>query len=177
MDLKALHKISYGMYIVTSKIGDEYNGQMTNSVFQVTSDPPVLAISIHNDNYTRRCIDDCSYLVVSVLSKDAPLSLIGRFGFRSGRDMDKMDGIEYRTEETGVPIVLDHTLAYIEAKVEDKIDVGTHVMYLAEVVNADIEKEGEVMTYEYYHKVKRGTLSKKASHYIDEEKDYEGASR
>ncbi|MFO8109873.1 MAG: flavin reductase family protein [Thermoplasmata archaeon] len=170
MESKALHKISYGMYIVTSKVGDKENGQMANSAFQVTSDPPRLAVSVHEDNFTRECIDECDAFAVSILSKETPLSLIGTFGFRSGRDMDKMEGLETKEGVTGVSIVLDHTVAYIEAEVMKTLDLGSHMLYIGNVVDASIEDEKEVMTYEYYHKVKRGTLSKKASHYIKEEK-------
>ncbi len=170
MNLKALHKLSYGMYIVTSKLNGKSNGQTANSVFQVASDPLLIAVSIHKDNYTRECIDQWNSFGVSVLSKDTPLSLIGRFGFRSGRDMDKMDGITQKEGCTGVPIILENTVAYVEAKVIETIDAGSHILYIGEIVDADVLGYQEIMTYQYYHEVKRGTLSKKASHYIKEEK-------
>lgn len=169
MNSKALHNISYGMYLVTSRIGGKANGQTANSVFQITSKPPRLAVSINKDNYTRECIDGCGKLTISVLSKEAPLSLIGRFGFRCGRDFDKMDGIETITGTTGLPIITEDTIAYIEAEVKDSLDLGTHILYICDVIDADILNDGEAMTYEYYHKVKRGTLSEKASHYIEVE--------
>ncbi len=177
MNPKALHKISYGMYVVSSKAEDKINGQMANTVFQITADPPRIAVAVHHENYTNECIDGWRSFSVSVLSKDTPLSFIGSFGFRSGRDYHKFQGIEHRMGKTGVPVVTENAVAYVEAQVIDTLKVGTHILYIGEVVDTDTLKEGEVMTYEYYHSVKGGTLSKKASHYIKEKEEPKEVSK
>jgi len=169
MDLEALHKISYGMYVVTAKKGDNLNGQMANSVFQVTSEPPQIAVSINLDNFTHSCIEESESFGISVLSQDTPLRFIGDFGFKCGEDYDKLEGVDYKIGQTDIPIILDHSVAYIEAEVIDKKELGTHTLFIGEVIDADILTDDKVMTYEYYHDVKRGTLSKKASHYIEKE--------
>ena len=97
------------------------------------------------------------------------MELIGRFGFRSGRDIDKFERVRYRTGTTGAPVVLDHTLAYIEVEVAQEVDVGMHVLFIGAVVDADILKEGEPMTYTYYHQVKGGKTPEKATVYIGDE--------
>jgi len=169
MNLEALHKISYGMYIVTAKKGDKLNGQMANSVFQVTAEPPQIGISINLDNFTHSCIDESNSFGISVLSQQTPLRFIGDFGFKCGEDYDKLEDVKYKLGKTGVPIILDYSVAYIEAEVVDRMELGTHTLFIGEVIDADILSDDKVMTYEYYHDVKRGTLSKKASHYIEKE--------
>ncbi len=169
MNTKALHKIGYGMYIITSRKGDKYNGQIANTVFQITSEPPTIAVSINKSNLTHQFIKESGVFVASVLCQDTPLAFIGHFGFKSGRDMDKLKGINYRIGETEVPIVTDNVVAYIEAKVTKDIDVGTHTIFIGEVLDADIIKEDVCMTYDYYHQVKRGTTPKTAPSYVEKE--------
>ena len=165
MNTKALHQISYGMYIVSSRKGDRINGQTCNTVIQVSSEPPIISACINKANLTHDFIDNSGVFAVSILSQDTPLSLIGRFGFKSGREVDKFEGIDYKLGETKAPIVLDNTLAYLEAKVINSVDVGTHTVFIGELVGAESIQEGEPMTYAYYHQVKRGTTPKTAPSY------------
>ena len=165
MDTKVLHQISYGMYIAGSRKGDSINGQTCNTVIQVSSEPPIISACINKGNLTHDFIDASGVFAVSILSQDTPLSLIGRFGFKSGREVDKFEGIAYKLGETKAPIVLDNTLAYLEAKVISEVDVGTHTIFIGELVGAEVIQEGEPMTYAYYHQVKRGTTPKTAPSY------------
>ncbi len=171
MDLKALHKIGYGLYIICSKSDGKFNGQIANTVFQVCSEPPVIAVAINRNNLTHEFIYKSKVFTVSILAQDTPLNFIGNFGFKSGRDVDKFKDISYKLGEVGVPVVLENTLAYLEAKVIDHIDVGTHTIFVGEIVGADVIREGEPMTYAYYHKVKRGTTPKAAPSYVDIKKE------
>jgi len=167
MDHRALHKIGYGLYVICSRKGDRLNGQIANTVFQVTSEPPTISVSINKNNLTHEFIRESKVFTVSALSQDAPLSFIGHFGFKSGRDIDKLEGINYKIGETRAPVVTDNTLAYLEAKVIQEVDVGTHTLFIGELVAAEVLKEGEPMTYAYYHQVKRGTTPKTAPSYIE----------
>jgi flavin reductase (DIM6/NTAB) family NADH-FMN oxidoreductase RutF len=168
MDLKALHKLGYGLYIVSSIKGDRLNGQTANAVFQITSEPPAIAVSINKSNLTHEFIKESKVLGVSVLSQDTPLSFIGKFGFNSGRDTDKFSDTGYKIGESGAPLVTDNALALLEARVNKEVDVGTHTIFIGEVVGAEVIREGEPMTYAYYHQVKRGTTPKTAPVYIKE---------
>ena len=170
MNLKALYKLGYGLYVVCSKKRDRFNGQIANTVIQITSEPPTIAVSINRNNLTHEFIAESKVLTVSVLSKDTPLSFIGHFGFKSGRDIDKLEGVNYKIGETQAPIVTDNALAYLEARVIQQVAVGTHTIFVGELVGADVIKEGEPMTYAYYHQVKRGTTPKTAPSYIEEKK-------
>lgn len=162
MNTKALHLISYGLYIVGSKKGDNINAQTANTVIQVSSEPPVISVCINKQNLTHEFIEDSGVFTASVIAQDAPLKLVGGFGFKSGRDVDKFESINYKLGDTGAPIVLDDTVAYLEARVINKVDVGTHTVFIGDLVGAEVLKEGEPMTYAYYHLVKRGTTPKTA---------------
>ena len=171
MDLKALHKLSYGLYVVTSKKGDRFNGQIANTVFQITSEPPTIAVSINKSNLTWEFIKESGVFAVSVLCQDTPLSFIGHFGFKSGRDADKLEGINYKIGETKAPVVIDNTVSYLEAKVTREMDVGTHTIFVGEIIDAGILNEKTCMTYDYYHQVKGGTTPKTAPSYVEETKE------
>jgi len=171
MNLKALYKLGYGLYVVCSRKGNKLNGQIANTVFQITSEPPTIAVSINKNNLTHEFIKESKVLAVSVISQDTPLPFIGHFGFKSGRDIDKLEGISYRTGETQAPVVTDNALAYLEARVIQEVDVGTHTIFIGELVGADALREGEPMTYAYYHQVKRGNTPKTAPSYIEEKKE------
>jgi flavin reductase (DIM6/NTAB) family NADH-FMN oxidoreductase RutF/rubredoxin len=168
---KALHKLGYGLYVVGSKKGGKLNAQIANTVIQVTSEPPAIAVCINKQNLTHEFISESKVFTASILTQDTPLSFIGHFGFKSGREIDKLKDVNYKLGETKAPIVLDHSLAYLEARVINHVDVGTHTIFIGEVVGADVLGEGEPMTYAYYHQVKRGTTPKTAPSYIEERKE------
>lgn len=171
LNLEALHKVSYGLYVVSSKKGQRFNGQICNTVFQVTSEPATIAVCINKANLTHEFISESRVLTASVLSKDTPLSFIGRFGFRSGRDVDKFAGVAHEMGETHAPVVTENALAYLEARVTAELDVGTHTVFVGEVAAAEVIAEGEPMTYAYYHEVKRGTTPRTAPVYVEEGKE------
>lgn len=170
MDSKTLHKIGYGLYVIGSKIGESYNGQIANTVFQITSKPPTIAVSINKDNFTYSFINESKIFSVSILSKNTPMKFIGLFGFKCGRDIDKFKDTGYKIGITGAPVVIDNSIGYMEAKIIDSLDVGTHVLFVGEVVDAQILNDEEPMTYAYYHEIKGGKAPKTAPTYIEENK-------
>ena len=171
MNTKALYKLGYGMYVVSSKKGEKINAQIANTVFQITSEPPTVAVSINKNNLTYEYIKESKVFAASVLCQGTPLSFIGHFGFKSGRDMNKFEGVNYKIGKTGAPVVIDNVVAYLEARVTKEIDVGTHTIFIGEVVDSEVISEEACMTYEYYHQVKRGTTPKTAPSYIEEKKE------
>ena len=101
MDLKALYKIQYGMYVIGAQKEGKNNAQIANTVFQISSDPPTIAVSINKNNLTWDYIHASKAFSASALQTETPLSFIGQFGFKSGRDMDKLAGVNYKTGVTG----------------------------------------------------------------------------
>ena len=174
MNLETLCKISYGMYIICSKMGDKFNGQIANTVCQITAEPPTIAISINKQNLTHSYINESKVITVSILEQETPMKLIGLFGFRSGKEINKFQDVKYKIGITGVPIVLENTLAYIEAELINSIDVGTHTIFIGKVIETEKIKDGEPMTYAYYRIVKSGKSPKTAPTYIKKEEKKEG---
>jgi flavin reductase (DIM6/NTAB) family NADH-FMN oxidoreductase RutF/rubredoxin len=166
LNTKALHQISYGMYIIGSRKGEKINAQIANTVIQTSSEPPTISVCINKGNLTHEFIKESRVFTVSILSKDAPLSLVGQFGFKSGREVNKFEKVEYKLGQTKAPVVTEHTVAYLEARVIKELDVETHTDFVGELVGAEVLKEGEPMTYAYYHQVKRGTTPKTAPSYV-----------
>jgi flavin reductase (DIM6/NTAB) family NADH-FMN oxidoreductase RutF len=168
MDKTTLHKLSYGVYVVCSKNAEKLNGQIANSLFQVTAEPPTIAVSINKQNLTHQCIDTCKSFTVSILNRNTPLSFIGTFGFKSGRDIDKFQHVHYKMSKRNTPIVTENAVAYLEATVCDKLDVGTHTIFVGTVTDAEALTNDAPMTYEYYHIVKGGYSPKTAPTYDSE---------
>ncbi|GAB6172804.1 flavin reductase [Paradesulfitobacterium aromaticivorans] len=166
MNSKVLYKLSYGLYVISSINGTQSNGQIANTVFQISSEPLTIAVSINKKNLTHEYIEKSGVFSVSVLPVTTPVDFIGQFGFKSGRDVDKFAGVAYRTGLTGVPILLENSIGYLEANVVQHLDVATHTLFIGEVVEAEVLGETEPMTYAYYQAVKRGSVPPAAPTYI-----------
>ncbi len=170
MDPNVLHNISYGMFIVSSNKGSLLNAQIANTVFQITSDPVTIAISINKKNLTHEYIETSSRLTISILEESAPLSFIGKFGFRSGRKEDKFKGVKFKKLDSGCPIILENTICYIEAAVINKFDCLTHTLFIGKMTSSEMLKQGKPLTYDYYHQVKHGTTPAAAPTFIKGER-------
>ena len=169
MDRVALQSCSYGVYVVCAKKDGKFNGQIVNTVFQITSEPPTVSVSINKQNLTHEYIDAGKVFTVSVLSQETPMSFIGHFGFKSGREIDKLATVQHKVGVTGAPVVLENVLSYLECEVVGSMDVGTHTIYVGKIVDAAVVQQGTPMTYEYYHKIKGGKSPKTAPTYVKEE--------
>jgi len=170
LDLESLFNLSYAMCILSSKKDDRFNGCIVNTVFQIVPEPPMVALSVNRGCLTHEYIADSKVFAVSILCEDAPMPFIGRFGFRSGRDIDKFDKVRYRIGHTGAPIVLDHTAGFIEAEATKAIEVVTHTLLIARIVACQtLDDSKEPMTYAYYRDVKHGRTPKSAATYISKE--------
>ncbi|MEM3927362.1 MAG: flavin reductase family protein [Archaeoglobaceae archaeon] len=167
MNLEALFKISYGLYIVASAKEGKFSAQIANTVFQVTSEPPKIAVCLNKKNTTHEFVKSSRVFSVSVLEKETPMQFIGRFGFRNSRDFNKFEGVNFKIGKTGAPIVLSHAVAFFECELENECDVGTHTIFVGKVVDAEIISDAPPMTYEYYHYVKEGKAPKTATVYLE----------
>jgi flavin reductase (DIM6/NTAB) family NADH-FMN oxidoreductase RutF/rubredoxin len=167
----ALFDISYGLYIVCSGDKNRGNGFISNTVFQVTSEPAKFAACCNKNNFTAEFIQKYGAFSVSVLHVNASPEIFGRFGYQSGRDMDKLAGMNVKIGETGVPIISNESIAYLELKVVQTVDAGTHLIFIGELVNAEIlDDSKEPMTYQYYRQMRKGAAPKNAPTYIDKSK-------
>lgn len=169
MDTNVLYNIGYGMYIVSSNKNDLLNSQIANAVFQITSEPITIAISINKKNLTHEYIKASKRFSISVLVQETPLDFVGKFGFNSGRMKDKFKDTKFIKLDSGCPVVLDNALCYLEAEVINQFDCGTHTLFLGQMTGSETLKTGKPMTYDYYHQVKRGATPETAPTFIKKE--------
>ena len=154
-DMTALFRIGYGLYVVTSHDGTKDNGLIVNTVTQVTSTPNRVAVCINKQNYSHHIIKQTGVMNVNCLSVDAPFSVFEDFGFRSGRTVDKFEGVETMRSENGLIVLPRYVNAFLSLKVEQYLDLDTHGMFVCSVTEARVLSDRETMTYTYYqNKVK-----------------------
>ena len=177
MDIEALFRISYGLYLISSGNREQGNGFIANAFFQVTSEPPRFALACNKDNHTAGLIQTTKAFAASVLHKDTDSSIFGCFGYKSGKDFDKMSSADISYGITGVPIVLNDAIATFEFRLQETHDLGTHWLFVADLQQATlIDQTREPITYLYYREVKKGLAPKNAPTYIDKTKLTEGPS-
>ena len=150
-NMSALNSIGYGLYVVTSNDGKKHNGLIVNTVSQVTSSPNRIAVTINKSNYSHHVIKQTGKMNVNCLTVDAPFSIFERFGFQSGRNVDKFENQEVITSDNGLVMLTRYANAVMSLKVEDYVDLGTHGMFIASVTEARVLSDKATMTYSYYH--------------------------
>lgn len=150
MDKKAIYNLSYGVFMVSTKAGEVANGCITNTCIQVASNPVRIAISVLNSNYTCDLIKESGIFAVSILDSDCTFETIKHFGFQSGRDVDKFGNITPPTDCNDVPYLGWQSCAVISGKVVEQHDLGTHTLFIAEVVDAKGLSDKEPITYAKY---------------------------
>ncbi len=171
MNPEAFFKMTYGIYLVTSKSGDQLCGYIANTVFQVTAEPPKIAISCHKNNISAKIIDASGVFSVSVLDKETDAGLIGLFGYQTGNEDKKFERVNYTYGATNTPIILSHAIAYFECRVVDTFDVGSHLLFIGEVVeNKLLEAEKDPLTYDYFRSELKLMAPERAPTYIDKTK-------
>lgn len=151
MNPKALFQISYGLYIAASKFDKKMNGCIVNTVMQVTDNPKQIAIAINKENLTCEIVQKSRMVSLSVLSETAPFSLFEHLGFQSGRKIDKFVNFPFALTKQELPYLTSHTSAFIDCKVTNIIDLGSHLLFIATVNDCEVISEEKAMTYSYYH--------------------------
>ena len=177
MDKKAFYRLSSGLYLVSTAFDGKDNGCIINTALQVTSTPAQISVTINKENYTEQLIEKSGVFSVQALNEDADMDVIGVFGFKSGKDIEKFADISFKRDENGVPYITEKAAARFSCRVVNKMDVGTHVIFVGEVIDAEV-MEGDPMTYAYYRQVKKGgTPAKASSYHGDVKEDEKSAGR
>ena len=166
MDATALFKFSSGLYVVSAADGERVGACLVNTGLQVTSAPLQVSVTVNKENYTCGVIRDAGHFSLAVVDESADMLFVGRFGFRSSADVDKYDGIAHGLASTGDPYPAEHTCSFVACDVVRSLDVGTHVTFVGEVVDAANLSDVPPMTYAYYHGTLRGKTPAKASSYV-----------
>jgi len=170
LDINSLLKLNYGMYIVSSAKDGKFNGCIVNSLFQIVPEPPMIATSINKECLTHEYITNSNILTASVLSIKADMAFIRGFGFRSGRDINKFENINYKLGQEDAPIIVDNTVAFVEARVLHSYEIETHTLFIAKVTACETTNPSEEpMTYTHYRDIKHGRTPKAAATYYKPE--------
>ncbi len=151
-DLTALFNIGYGLYVVTSNDGTRDNGLIVNTVSQITNTPNRVAVAINKQNYSYHTIRKTGVMNVNCLDVSAPFSVFERFGFQSGRNVDKFAGLEPLHSDNGLAFLPRYINSFMSLKVESVVDLDTHGMFICTVTEARVMSDAETMTYTYYQK-------------------------
>ena len=162
IDMKALFRMTYGMYVVSTVLEGKLNGQIANAAMQITGEPPCVAVCLNKQNLTTEMLLKSGVFGVSILELDVPMTFLGHYGFKCGRNIDKYCNVNYYLGKTGVPIVTDWTISTFEAKVVHILDLPTHVLFVGEVTASTFIKDAVPLTYADYHTVKKGKSPKTA---------------
>ncbi|OUQ77731.1 flavin reductase [Flavonifractor sp. An100] len=149
---KAMYALTYGLFVLTARQGDKDNGCIINTACQVTESPNRITIAVNKSNLTHDMVLATGQFTLSILSQEAPFSLFQRFGFQSGRDVDKFDGYQEHAVrgDNGILRVTQGACAWLSCKVVSTLDLGTHTLFLADVEDGDLLNSVPSVTYTYY---------------------------
>ena len=149
-DLTALFNIGYGLYVVTSNDGKKDNGLIVNTVTQVTNTPNRIAVTINKDNYSHHVIKQTGIMNINCLAQSAPFAVFEKFGFVSGRNVDKFADYTPLRSDNGLVFLPRHINSFMSLKVEQYVDLDTHGMFICSITEARVISDKETMTYTYY---------------------------
>lgn len=162
MDNKAFYDITNGIYLVTVSNEETRSGCIINTFMQVASNPKKVIISLNKDNYTTKLIQEKRSFHVSIISKNVTMDFIKNFGFANGKDKDKFEGFEIKNDSLNNAYIMNYSVSDFTCELEMLEDVGTHLLMIAEVKEANKNSNDEVLTYSYYQKHLKGTTPKNA---------------
>ncbi len=166
-DPRALFRVEYGLYILTTHDGKKDNGIVVNTVTQLTALPERIAVTVHKDSYSHDVIRASRRLNINCLGIQTPFSAFERFGFQSGRDVDKFAGMSPRRSANGLAVLEEYANTYLSLEVEEYVDFGTHGMFVCRITESEVLSDVETMTYSYYHKsVKPKPQTQKKKGYV-----------
>lgn len=154
MNQAALFKLTYGLFVITAhdEANQKDNGCIINTAMQVTDTPNRIVFGLNKANYTHDLIQREGIFNLSILSEEASFDLIRRFGFQSGRNVNKFEGFsDFRKAENGVPVITQGTNAYVCCRVKETYDIGTHTLFLSDITDMEVLNDVPSASYAYYH--------------------------
>ena len=152
IDFKTFTKISYGLYLLTVHANGKDNGCIVNTFTQLTETPPLVAVTVNKANYTGELLQEGGVFNISTLTESAPFEIYKRFGYQSGRENDKFAGLALPRSSNGVCYLEEGANSVFSGKVISSTDLGTHILFTAEVTEVKTLNEEESVTYSYYQK-------------------------
>lgn len=168
MDATALFKFQSGLYVVSARAGEDVGACIINTGLQLTSNPIQVEVVVNKQNHTEQVIERAGHFALTAITQEADMPYIGRFGFRTSTEFAKFDGIEKRETILGDPYTPTAAACVLACEVVQTLDVGTHMVFVGEVKDAENLSDAAPMTYAYYHSTLKGKTPPKASSYVAE---------
>lgn len=165
MNQEALYKITYGLYVVSAEAEGQSSGCVVNTLSQVTSKPVRLSVTVNKENLTCELIQKADRFAAVALDQRADLAFIGKFGFRSGRDLEKYGEGSTVRDAAGMPYCWENACARYSCRVINTVDLGTHLLFVGEAEEMEVLSSNEPLTYGYYRTVIKGGTPKNAPSY------------
>lgn len=156
MDVTALFTLTYGLFVAGVEEEGKKNACVINTAVQATSEPNGMTVTMMKENLTTQLICKKRNLTISVISRACSLDTINEFGGKSGRDIDKFEGVDYKIDQNGNPYLVKGMLSYISLEVSSILDLGTHYLFICDVVQAENLEKGKPMSYADYRILKTG---------------------
>ena len=151
MDTKALSKIGYGLYLLSANEQGKDNACIVNTVMQVTSNPLQIVVCVNKENYTCEIIQHTKKFNVSVLTEEVGFDVFENFGYKSGRNIEKfVDFPHTKRTPNGILYITKYTNSYLSAYVQQEIDLGTHLMFIAQIIESEVLSDKKTVTYDFY---------------------------
>lgn len=150
-DMKSLFNLGYGLYAVTTNDGSKDNALIVNTVMQVNSSPNRVAVVINKQNYSYHVVKQTGKLNVNCLTEETPFKVFEKFGFVSGRNVDKLADFSFERSDNGLAVLTKYSNSFISLTVSEYVDLSTHAMFVCNVSEARVLSEKPTMTYAYYH--------------------------
>jgi flavin reductase (DIM6/NTAB) family NADH-FMN oxidoreductase RutF len=153
MNTSALFKIGYGLYVLTANEQGKDNGCIVNTVMQITSEPLQVVVCVNKNNYTCGMIQHTRKFNISVLTEETGFDVFKNFGYQSGQNTDKFTNfVDVKRTNNGILYITKNTNAYFSAWVQQEIDLGTHIMFIAQLIEAEVLSDKPTVTYDFYQK-------------------------
>ena len=164
-----IYNLSYGVYAVLSDNGEKPSGCIVNTVFQISSEGPTIAVSMNKDNLTHTLFEKNKKFSVAILSEETDSNVVSSLGFSSGKDKFKLDGLKY-SDNNGYTILDENCAGHLLCEIVDSLDCNTHTLFIAKVVSSVECEKKNVMTYKYYRELRNGGVPKNAPTYRETDK-------
>lgn len=148
IDWDILYKIPLGLYVLGANDDKKDAGAIIDAVMMASNQPCALAVSCGNQGYTKQVIDKNLCFSLSVLPKDISPFVIANFGFFSSKDRNKWSFVKHHQFHK-LPVI-DDALVHIYAKVIHKYELCSNTIFIAEVIDAITNKNGESLLYQDY---------------------------
>lgn len=168
MDESAIFKISYGMFYLGCEDNSKKNVCVVNTVAQVTQEPLKVSVTVLKTNLTTDMILNSKKFSVSIMGMNAPMDTINHYGGQSGRDVDKLLNMDYKLDILNNPLVDEGCIATLCCKVCQVIDLGTHYMFIADIVDAKNLSNEQPLTYKDYREIRADIKKQDSTKPVDE---------